>query len=58
MIFYILSPFAKNIEIQEYALKEGSAKKDTLKNADIGVEGSVGEKTRVFIYTRLRTSIK
>ena len=53
-----LSTSARSIRIQEDALKEVFVKKDTLRDADIGVEVAVGEMKRVFIYTRLKTSTK
>jgi ribosome maturation protein Sdo1 len=56
-IFSTLSTSARNIGIQEDALKEVSVKKDTFKDADFGVEEPVGEIKPVFIYTMFRTSI-
>ena len=56
-IFSTLLTSARSIVIQEDALKKVYVKKDTLKDADIGIEETVGEMKPVFIYTMLRTSI-
>ena len=57
LIFTMLTS-AKSIVIQEDALKKVYVKKGTLKDADTGIEETVGEMKPVFIYTMLRTSIE